>query len=121
MYNYSEKVVLGLVITILFIVGLLFSLGNKPVSQLFAQEREFFLIDLNKATPEELRLLPFVSDSMAEEIIRYRTEKGGFAGRACPAGGGSPFGFKSIDELSEIKGIGPARLKKMRKYLKDTN
>ena len=73
---------------------------------------EFFLIDLNKATPEELRLLPFVSDSMAEEIIRYRTEKGGFAGRG-------PFGFKSIDELSEIKGIGPARLKKMRKYLRE--
>ena len=103
---------MGLVITILFIVGLLFGLGNRPVSGILTQERGFFLIDLNKATPEELRLLPFVSDSMAEEIIRYRTEKGGFAGRG-------PFGFKSIDELSEIKGIGPARLKKMRKYLRE--
>ena len=113
-YSVSQKVVLGLLITVLFALGLLFSLGNRPASGIQAQEREFFLIDLNKATPEELRLIPFVSDSMAEEIIRYRTEKGGFAGRG-------PFGFKNIDELSEIKGIGPARLKKMRKYLKDTN
>ena len=105
-YSVSQKVVLGLLITVLFALGLLFSLGNRPASGILAQEREFFLIDLNKATPEELRLIPFVSDSMAEEIIRYRTERGG---------------FKSIDELSEIKGIGPARLKKMRKYLKDTN
>ncbi|MEW6026131.1 MAG: helix-hairpin-helix domain-containing protein [Planctomycetota bacterium] len=68
--------------------------------------RDFFLIDLNKATKEELRLIPYVSEAMAQEIIRYRTDKGG---------------LRNTDELSEIKGIGPARLKKMRKYLKKIN
>ena len=106
LYSTFQKVILGCLFVLLCCIGLLVVTNGRPASGILAQEREFFLIDLNKATPEELRLLPFVSDSMAEEIIRYRTEKGG---------------FKSIDELSEIKGIGPARLKKMRKYLKDTN
>lgn len=92
-----------MVITILFIVGLLFSLSNKPVSGILAQERKFFLININQASAEELRLLPYVSDSMAEEIIRYRTEKGL---------------FENIDELSEINGIGPIKLKRMKKYLR---
>ena len=114
LYSTFQKVILGCLFVLLCCIGLLVVTNGRPASGILAQEREFFLIDLNKATPEELRLIPFVSDSMAEEIIRYRTEKGGFAGRG-------PFGFKNIDELSEIKGIGPARLKKMRKYLKDTN
>ncbi|MEK7309886.1 MAG: helix-hairpin-helix domain-containing protein [Planctomycetota bacterium] len=102
-YYISQKIILGLLIIASFIIGLLSTIKRAPAPQIFSQNTAFFLIDINRANAEELRLLPYVSADMAQEIIRYRTEKG------C---------FKSIDELSEIKGIGLARLKKMRKYLK---
>jgi len=105
-YSVSQKVVLGLLITVLFALGLASSSGNKPVSGILAQEREFFLIDTNKATAEELRLLPYVSADMAQEIIRYRQEKGT---------------IKDTEELLAIKGIGPTKLKKLKNHLKCLN
>ena len=106
MYSYSEKVVLGLLITVLFAAGLLFSIGNKTHPEVFSQEHNFFLIDINTASAEELKTIPYMSDSIAQEIIRYRLEKGR---------------INSIDELLSVKGIGPAKMKRMKKYLKDTN
>lgn len=49
-------------------------------------------IDLNRATKAELTLLKGIGDTRAEAIIDYRNE--------------SP--FKSVDELLNVKGIGPA-------------
>ena len=105
-YYISQKIILGLLIIASFIIGLLSTIKRAPAPQIFSQNTAFFLIDINAASTEELKVIPYMSDSIVQEIIRYRTEKG------C---------FKSIDELSEIKGIGPAKLKRMKKYLKGTN
>jgi len=59
-------------------------------------------VDLNRATEEELQRLPGVGPATAARIVEYRKESGG---------------FKSVDDLLAIKGIGPKKLEKMRKYL----
>ena len=49
------------------------------------------LLDLNSATLEELQTLPHIGPVLAQRIVDYRTEHGG---------------FQSVSELMEIKGIG---------------
>src|SRR5690348_7249745 len=59
-------------------------------------------INLNTATSEELQLVPGIGPVTAEKILQMRKAYGP---------------FKSVDDLRAIKGIGPKRLEKMRKYL----
>lgn len=103
MYSINEKIVLGGLITALFAIGLLSNSVNSRKPDIFARERGFFLIDINKAGMEELKILPYVSERIANEIVRYRQEKGT---------------IKSTDELLAIKGIGHSKIKGIRKYLK---
>jgi competence protein ComEA len=60
-------------------------------------------VNLNTATLEELTALPGIGEKRAQAILEMRKQKGG---------------FKSIDELAEVKGIGPANLEKLRPYLR---
>lgn len=59
-------------------------------------------VNINSAGAAELQRLPGIGPSMAQRILDYRTENGR---------------FKSIDELDEVKGIGPAKLAKMRPFV----
>jgi competence protein ComEA len=59
-------------------------------------------VNLNAATSEELQLVPGIGPATAEKILQMRKNYGA---------------FKSVDDLLAIKGIGPKRLEKMRKYL----
>jgi competence protein ComEA len=59
-------------------------------------------VNLNTATSEELQLVPGIGPVTAEKILQMRKSYGA---------------FKSVDDLSAIRGIGPKRLEKMRKYL----
>lgn len=60
-------------------------------------------LNVNTATAEELTALPGIGEKRAQAILETRKEKGG---------------FKSVDELTEVKGIGPANLEKLRPYLR---
>ena len=57
------------------------------------------IININKATMEELQTLPGIGEVKAKNIITYREEKGS---------------FKSVDELSNIDGIGVKTVDKLR-------
>lgn len=57
------------------------------------------LVNLNSATVEELDTLPGIGPSLAQRIISYREAHGPFT---------------SVDQLSEVSGIGPARLEQLR-------
>jgi competence ComEA-like helix-hairpin-helix protein len=103
MYTYQEKIFLGALLIILSAIGLLSPIEDKTNPTVFSQSRDFFLININTAGAEELKILPYISDRLAREIIKYRLEKGRIG---------------STDELLNIKGIGPTRIKRIKKYLR---
>jgi len=59
-------------------------------------------INLNTATALELQQVPGIGPSTADKILKMRKSYGP---------------FKSVDDLRAIKGIGPKRMEKMRKYV----
>ena len=59
-------------------------------------------INLNTATSEELQQVPGIGPVTADKILQMRKSYGA---------------FKSVDDLRAVRGIGPKRLEKMRKYL----
>ncbi len=59
-------------------------------------------IDINKASKEEIAALPGISEAMAAAVVAARTRRGG---------------FRSSDELLEVKGIKEKRLKKILPFL----
>jgi competence protein ComEA len=56
-------------------------------------------VNINTASEAELDRLPGVGPVTARKIIEYRNQVGG---------------FKSVEQLMEVKGIGPKKLEKMR-------
>ncbi len=61
------------------------------------------VIALNQASLEQLDSLPGIGRSLAEEILRYRQQKGA---------------FRSLDELKEVPGIGERRFERLAPLLK---
>lgn len=61
------------------------------------------LISINSASAAQLEEIPGIGPVTAKKIIEYRQTHGG---------------FKSIDELMQVKGIGPKKLENMRPYVK---
>ena len=61
----------------------------------------FAAVDINTASKDELSTLNGIGSSKAEMIIKHRKAK-------C---------FKSVDELTEVKGIGEKTVEKNRKNL----
>jgi competence protein ComEA len=59
-------------------------------------------VRLNDATSADLQRLPGVGPSTADKITAYRDAHAG---------------FKTVDELMEVKGIGPKKLAKMRPFV----
>jgi competence ComEA-like helix-hairpin-helix protein len=59
-------------------------------------------INLDSASAAKLQQVPGIGPSTADKILQMRKSYGA---------------FKSVDDLLAIKGIGPKRLDKMRKYL----
>ncbi len=60
------------------------------------------VVNLNTADVEQLQLLPGVGQKRAAAILDVRETRGG---------------FKSVDELVEVKGVGEAMLERLRPHL----
>lgn len=61
------------------------------------------VVNVNTASAEELQLLPGIGETRARALVALRKRRGG---------------FRSIDELKEVKGIGEAGLERMRPFLR---
>lgn len=59
-------------------------------------------ININQASLEELKTLPCIGNKKANQIIEYREKHKG---------------FKSIDEIKKIKGIGPKTFEKLKNFI----
>lgn len=73
-----------------------------PAVQAAKKKPPLHPINLNTATSAELQQVPGIGPSTADKILKMRKSYGA---------------FKSVDDLRAIKGIGPKRMEKMRKYL----
>ncbi|MCO5297843.1 MAG: helix-hairpin-helix domain-containing protein [Fimbriimonadaceae bacterium] len=60
-------------------------------------------VSLSLASAKELESVPGIGPATAARIVEYRASHGG---------------FRSVDELMAVKGIGPKKLEQMRPYLK---
>ena len=81
-----------------FVLALPLALAAAP----FAASALDGVVNLNTASAEELSLLPGVGPSRARAIIELRQQRGG---------------FKRIEDLLEVKGIGESSLAKLKPYL----
>lgn len=68
----------------------------------YTEQQGSSLVNINYATKDELSTIDGVGDAIAEQIIGYRQENGGFA---------------SIDELKNIKGIGDKKFRQIAPYV----
>jgi competence protein ComEA len=60
-------------------------------------------VDLNTATADQLDTIDGIGPATAEKILAYRQQHGG---------------FKSVEELLDVSGIGPKKLAAMRPFLR---
>lgn len=66
------------------------------------KEASAVTVNINSASETELVALPGIGPAKARAITEYRQQQGG---------------FKSIDDLQQVKGIGPATLTKLRAHV----
>jgi competence protein ComEA len=82
---------------------LLLGLGLSPASVFAADAGPLTgVVNVNTATADQLMLLPGVGESKAKAILDYRKQNGG---------------FKKVDDLLEVKGIGSAALERIRPFV----
>lgn len=65
-------------------------------------EKTHGVVNVNTANIEQLQQLPGVGETRARAIVEVRKEKGG---------------FRSVDELTAVRGVGEALLEKLRPYV----
>jgi competence ComEA-like helix-hairpin-helix protein len=61
----------------------------------------FIPLDLNRASMEDLRLIPGIGESLASEIVFYRERRKG---------------FRTVDELKNVKGIGGKKWDDLKRF-----
>jgi len=86
-------------------LALLAAFGLALAGSSFAEEsspRLIGTVNINTATAEQLEMLPGIGEARANAVIALRKQRGG---------------FKSIDELKDVKGIGEAALERLRPYV----
>ena len=66
-----------------------------------ASPRLVGIVNINTATPEQLELLPGIGEVRAKAVVAMRKQRGG---------------FKSVEELTAVKGIGDAALERLRPF-----
>jgi competence protein ComEA len=80
-------------------LGLALAAASAPA---FAAEKLSGVVNVNTASAEQLSLLPGIGEARARQIVAMRQKQGG---------------FKRVEDLLAVKGIGEASLAKLRPYV----
>ncbi len=99
----AAAAVLLLLATVLLGVQAFLSWGASRPTELHAGAAPPYRIDLNAADRVELLQLPDVGPGLAQRIEDYRTEHGG---------------FRRVDDLAAVHGVGPATLERLRPWVR---
>jgi competence protein ComEA len=59
-------------------------------------------LDLNRVSAEDLSLIPGIGESLAQEILAYRERRRG---------------FRSVEELKNVKGMGEKKWRAIKSFL----
>ena len=84
------------------IVALAVSLAASAVAAADSKPTFTGVVNVNTASSEQLQLLPGIGEARARAIVSMRKQNGG---------------FKSLEQLTEVKGIGDAMLGRLRPHL----
>ncbi len=76
--------------------------GDKSSKKTVQMEQKLTKVNINRASIKDLAALKGVGEKKAIAIVQYRTKVGK---------------FKSVDQLAEVKGIGPSIVEKNRKNI----
>lgn len=90
-----------LILIVVWTLGIAFFRGRENTSEQDLPGE--LIVDLNDATEAELNLLPGVGEKLAGDILKYRDDVGG---------------FRSVEELMNIRGIKEGRLLSLKKYIR---
>ena len=90
--------VIGCIATLLGVQLLAVVRGGEP-AQMLEPSPVTYRVDLNEARRAELLQLPGVGPHLADRIEEYRRTHGG---------------FRTVDELRKVSGVGPATMEKLR-------
>lgn len=103
-----KKICVLLAAICLFVSGISVTAGTALAAKTAAETQAATVaaekIDINTADEAKLITLPGIGEKTAAAITSFRKENGN---------------FKSLDELEQIKGIGPKKLAKLRPYLQE--
>ncbi len=97
----KRKRILYLIICLTIAFGLVFPLA----SSVYAEDAPV-KIDINKATADELTEIKGIGTELASRIVSYRETNGP---------------FKSINDLTKVKGIGEKKLEKIKDQIVVSN
>jgi len=95
------RVARALALALLAACSLAFAASAAPEGD--AASRVTGVVNLNTATADELQLLPGIGAARAQAVIDLRKQRGG---------------FKSVEELKDVKGIGDTALERLRPFVR---
>lgn len=72
---------------------------QEVVTRTRAEQQDHHLLDLNRASAGELEALPGIGTVLAQRVIAFRTAAGG---------------FRTVDDLREVKGIGTKKFDRLK-------
>lgn len=75
----------------------------RELIQLIDKDYLFIQIDVNTSSFDEIEAVPFIGEYTARTMIEYRQQHGG---------------FKSVEEIKQVKGIREKNFNKFYKYLR---
>ena len=94
------------VILAFLILGLLFTaisyskkISSRNNIRLINVNQRHATVNINRATPQQLERLHGVGPSLAQDIVSYREQMGG---------------FKELEEIKNVKGIGKKKFEKLK-------